>query len=234
MYREVSIQHQVLYYSQNKLKLDSIHQCRIALLAKHTYAKNKQTKKPLFLQKKRKIYRLDFPSVLPKVSLWRRNNTCRKWAGMFGKHLVDQYARQERGREADRQRGRERVRRRDTQSPGEREVFGEQPVLFKSTVTLLSPGKNIQLSSFLNPSELNTARLCGVRRGELWVMSLVSPRGRGHLSYLITDSYFRPLWDCGGFQIHWDGTTVWPKCWYLVLKLSFQSTESTHQYAFDC
>lgn len=36
------------------------------------------------------------------------------------------------------ERERERVRERDTQSPGEREVLGEQLVLFKSTVTLLS------------------------------------------------------------------------------------------------
>lgn len=32
----------------------------------------------------------------------------------------------------------DKVSERDTQSPGEREVLGEQPVPFKSTVTLLS------------------------------------------------------------------------------------------------
>lgn len=41
-------------------------------------------------------------------------------------------------RQTDREGEGERERERDTQSPGEREVLGEQPVLFRSTVTLLS------------------------------------------------------------------------------------------------
>lgn len=51
---------------------------------------------------------------------------------------MDQYGRQERGRETDRQTDRVGDGERDTQSPGERQVLGEQPVLFKSTVTHLS------------------------------------------------------------------------------------------------
>lgn len=42
------------------------------------------------------------------------------------------------GRQTDRQTDRVGDGERDTQSPGEREVLGEQPVLFKSTVTHLS------------------------------------------------------------------------------------------------
>lgn len=72
----------------------------------------------------------------------------------------------------------ERERERDTQSPWEREVLGEQPVLFKSTVTHLSQSWwNVQLSSFFHTSEFNAERLRSVRRGKqgMWVMSLVSP-----------------------------------------------------------
>lgn len=55
------------------------------------------------------------------------------------------------GRQTERQRGRnrERVTERDTQCPGEREVLGEQPVLFKSSVTLLSQSwKEHQIQQF--------------------------------------------------------------------------------------
>ena len=49
-----------------------------------------------------------------------------------------------------------RERERDTQSPWEREVLGEQLVLFKSSVTHLSQNwQNIQLSSFVHMSEFN-------------------------------------------------------------------------------
>lgn len=46
--------------------------------------------------------------------------------------------RQAREGKGDRQTDRVGDGERDTQSPGEREVLGEQPVLFKSTVTYLS------------------------------------------------------------------------------------------------
>lgn len=121
---------------------------------------NKQHKKEKFLgkQKRKEIYGLDFPSALPKVPARRRNNTCRKWGGMFGKHLVDQYARQERGREPDRQPESERE--------GERKDEWETPrtqgrwmswgnslcfprVLLHFSVRLSV--RNVQLSSFIQP-----------------------------------------------------------------------------------
>lgn len=88
---------------------------------------NKQHKKPLSFgkEKKGKIYPLYFPAELPKVSHWRRNNVFRKLGGMFGKHLADQYARQERGREADRQGGREGEVERHPEPRGEGSLWGK-------------------------------------------------------------------------------------------------------------
>lgn len=141
-------------------------------------------------KKKKRRKKKSIGYIFPRYSQrshWRRNNTCRKWGGMFGKHLVDQYARQERGRETDRQREGETPR-----AQGREKSWGNSlcfsRVLLHFSVTL---GRNIHLSSFFHPSEWNAERLGEERRREgerreeerkggeegLWVMSPVSPRG---------------------------------------------------------
>lgn len=87
---------------------------------------------------------------------------------MFGKHLVDQYARQERGRETDRQTEREMERKRKTpRAQGRGASLGNSlcfsRVLLHFSVSLV---RNIQLSSFFHPSELNAVRHAGVSGGK--------------------------------------------------------------------
>lgn len=112
-----------------------MHQYGIALQAKHTNTKNKQ--KTLFPLKKRKRKNpwARFPLCTPKGLSLEEKQHMQEVRWDVRKAFSGSIWQAGEGK-GDRQT--ERVRERGTQSPGEREVLGEQPVLFKSTVTLLT------------------------------------------------------------------------------------------------